>query len=84
MKRKVLYWLDMSAEIEEVVKNCSKCAEFQNKLPRLPLKPTETPELPFEHVASDIFEFEGKKICKQTMGPSIHRRSSEASVRAMA
>lgn len=58
--REVLYWPGMSAEIEEVVKNCSKCAEFQNKLPRLPLKPTETPELPFELVASDIFEFDGK------------------------
>ncbi|XP_035989083.1 uncharacterized protein K02A2.6-like [Fundulus heteroclitus] len=60
--REVLYWLGMSAEIEEVVKDCSKCAEFQNKLPRLPLKPTETPELPFELVASDIFEFEGKHL----------------------
>lgn len=58
--REVLYWPGMSAEIEEVVKNCSKCAEFQNKLPRLPLKPTEAPGLPFELVASDIFEFDGK------------------------
>lgn len=31
---KVLYWPDMSAEIEEVVKSCSKCAEIQNKLLR--------------------------------------------------
>ena len=58
--REVLYWPGMSAEIEEVVRNCSKCADFQNKLPRHPLKPTETPEFPFEKVASDLFEFEGK------------------------
>uniref|UniRef100_A0A3B1K366 Gypsy retrotransposon integrase-like protein 1 n=1 Tax=Astyanax mexicanus TaxID=7994 RepID=A0A3B1K366_ASTMX len=58
--REVLYWPGMSAEIETIVKNCSKCAEFQNRLPRLPLKPTETPELPFEEVATDLFEFEGK------------------------
>ncbi|KAF7648893.1 hypothetical protein LDENG_00150510 [Lucifuga dentata] len=58
--REVLYWPGMNAEIENMIRNCSKCAEFQNKLPRQPLKPTETPELPFEEVASDIFEFEGK------------------------
>lgn len=57
--REVLYWPGMSAQIEEVVRNCSKCADFQNKLPRHSLKPTETPELPFEEVASDLFEFEG-------------------------
>ena len=56
----VLYWPGISAVIEEMVRNCSKCADFQNKLPRQPLKPTETPELPFEEVASDLFEFEGK------------------------
>lgn len=44
----------MSAEIEQMVKNCGKCADFQNWLPR----PTETPNFPFEEVASDLFEFE--------------------------
>uniref|UniRef100_A0A8C6KIQ6 Gypsy retrotransposon integrase-like protein 1 n=1 Tax=Nothobranchius furzeri TaxID=105023 RepID=A0A8C6KIQ6_NOTFU len=59
--REVLYWPGMSSEIEEMVRNCSKCVEFQNKLPRLPLSPTETPDLPFEQVGSDIFEFESKQ-----------------------
>ena len=59
--REALYWPGMSAQIEEVVRNCSLCADFQNKLPRQPLKPTETPNLPFEKVASDLFEFEGKQ-----------------------
>ena len=59
--REALYWPGMSAQIEEVVRNCSLCADFQNKLPRQPLKPTETPHLPFEKVASDLFEFEGKQ-----------------------
>lgn len=56
----VLYWPGVSAEIEDIVRNCSKCAEFQNRLPRLQHKPTVTPELPFEQVASDIFDWEGK------------------------
>lgn len=56
----VLFWSGMSSDIEEAVKNCSKCAEFQNKVPRLPLKPALTPDLPFERVSFDIFEFESK------------------------
>ncbi|KAF7710571.1 hypothetical protein HF521_009443, partial [Silurus meridionalis] len=56
--RKVLYWPDMSSEIEQMVKNCAKCGDFQNWLPRQPLKPTETPDLPFKEVASDLFKFE--------------------------
>lgn len=51
----------MSAQIEEVVRNCSLCADFKKKLPRQSLKPTETPELPFEEGASDLFEFVGKQ-----------------------
>lgn len=58
--REVLYLPSMSAEIENMIRNCCKCAEIQNRLPREPLKPTATPELPFEEVASDLFEFEGK------------------------
>ena len=58
--REVLYWPGMSAEIEDMIRNCCKCAEVQNRLPREPLMPTETPQLPFEEVASDLFEFEGK------------------------
>lgn len=62
--RKVLYRPGMSAENEEVVRNCSKCADFQNKLPRHPLKTTETPELPFEEVALDLFELmESSTLC---------------------
>lgn len=59
--REVLYWPGVSAEIEPVIGNCGKCAEVQNMLPRQPLMPTETPELPFEEVASDLFEFENKQ-----------------------
>uniref|UniRef100_A0A3B3HY91 Gypsy retrotransposon integrase-like protein 1 n=1 Tax=Oryzias latipes TaxID=8090 RepID=A0A3B3HY91_ORYLA len=58
--REVLYWPGMSAEIENMIRSCPKCAEVQNRLPKLPLMPTETPELPFEVVGSDLFEFEDK------------------------
>lgn len=31
--REVLYWSGMSAEIENMIRNCCKCVELQNRLP---------------------------------------------------
>ena len=45
----------MNSEIEETVKNCSLCADFQKKPPDGPLKPT-----PFAEAGSDLFDSEGK------------------------
>ena len=50
----------MNSDIEETVKNCTKCAEFQRKQPSEPLMPSQTPELPFSEVGTDLFEFECK------------------------
>ena len=58
--REVLYWPAMYSDIEETVKNCTKCAEFQRKQPSEPLMPSQTPELPFSEVGTDLFEFECK------------------------
>ena len=58
--REVLYWPAMNSDIEETVKNCTKCADFQRKQPSEPLIPTETPGLPFMMVGTDLFEFESK------------------------
>ena len=59
--RKVLYWPTMNQQIEEAVKNCTTCADYQNKLPPEPLIPTQSPDLPFNQVAVDLFEFESKQ-----------------------
>ena len=58
--REVLYWPGMSADIETVVKDCKKCATYQNKFPKEPLKPHRVPDLPFREVSVDLFEFESK------------------------
>lgn len=52
----------MNAAIEEEVRNCPKCAMYQNKQSREPLVPTITPEIPYGEVGCDLFEFEQKKI----------------------
>lgn len=59
--REVLYWPAMNAAIEEEVRNCPKCAMYQNKQSREPLVPTITPEIPYGEVGCDLFEFEQKK-----------------------
>ncbi len=58
--REVLFWPSMNAEIESAVKNCDKCATYQNKLQREPLQSSEVPELPFSVVGTDLFEFKSK------------------------
>lgn len=58
--REVLYWPTMNSDIEQSINNCSKCADFQKHLPSEPLTPTETPDLPFLEVGTDLFEFECK------------------------
>jgi len=50
----------MNSNIEETVKNCTKCADFQRKQPSEPLIPTETPGLPFMMVGTDLLDFEPK------------------------
>ena len=47
----------MNSDIEETVKKCTKCADFQRKQPSEPLIPTETPILPFMMVGTDLFNF---------------------------
>ena len=56
--REVMYWPTMNSEIDQIVSNCSVCAEKQNQQPAEPLKPTPTPDLPYNIVGCDMFEFE--------------------------
>jgi predicted aspartyl protease len=58
--REVMYWPAMNADIENTVRDCARCSEYQNQLPAEPLEPTPTPDLPFMQVGLDLFEFESK------------------------
>ena len=57
--REVVYWPGMNTDIEEMVRNCSKCAEYQDGLPS---EPSIVPDLPYTEVGTDIFEFNGKNF----------------------
>ena len=49
----------MSGEIEQMVTNCSDCADYAKKQPSEPLKPSVPPSLPWKKIGSDLFEFDG-------------------------
>lgn len=50
----------MNANIENVVRNCGKCAEFQKRNVLEPLKFMKTPNLPYSEVGCGLFEFDSK------------------------
>ena len=59
--REVMFWPNMNSDIENMIRDCSACAEYQNQQAAEPLKPTPTPDLPYSMVGSDLFDFENKK-----------------------
>ena len=46
----------MSRELEELVKNCPECCKAQKQRAQ-PLTPSELPDLPWQKVATDLFEW---------------------------
>ena len=53
--REVLYWPGMNGNIEEAVARCAVCLEQQKSQVREPMLPHETPQRPWEIVATDLF-----------------------------
>ena len=49
----------MAKEIETLVRNCSECCKAQRQRAQ-PLTPTPLPQLPWQKVASDLFEWRPK------------------------
>ena len=56
--REALYWPGMSEQITNLVKDCHLCNTIQNRQHAEPLKPTDLPDLPWNELACDIFDFE--------------------------
>lgn len=57
--REVVYWPRMNPDIEKFVRRCSTCNTFQRSQQKEPLVSTEIPDLPWQHIACDIFENNG-------------------------
>jgi transposase InsO family protein len=54
-----VWWPGLSAQLEQLVKNCRECCKNQ-KPSAEPLCPSTLPDLPFQKVATDLFEWNNK------------------------
>lgn len=57
--RTVMYWPTMSAEIEQLTRNCLLCRKYQNAQARLPLHSHDLPNLPWQIVGIDLLTHNG-------------------------
>ena len=60
LARSMLFWPYMNHEIKDKVKNCDVCAKFKTRNCKEPLIPHIIPELPWEKIGVDIFEYKSK------------------------
>ena len=82
--KEVLFWPGMSLDVEQMVTNCSVCvcvcADFANKQPTGPLKPTVPPSLPWQKIGTDLFEFQGEhyllSLCYRSKFPEVTKMES--------
>lgn len=62
LSRESVYWPNINKEIEKVCKNCTHCQEYQHNNKKAPMIPHELPSKPWQYIASDLFEIEGKQF----------------------
>ena len=57
--RQSVYWPGMDHEINLHCKECLACRSVAPSLTKEPLQPSNIPQYPFQHVASDMFGIDG-------------------------
>ena len=57
--RQSVWWPGISKELERVVQRCTECCKAQSQRAQ-PLVPTSLPELPWQKVATDLFQWKQK------------------------
>lgn len=58
--RQFLYWFGQANDVKKFVEKCQICQRSQRSNPKETILEKETPELPFQIVATDLFTFGGK------------------------
>ena len=58
--RECLYWPGMTGDIKNHVSTCEACREYERGQTKETLRSHETPSRPWQYVAADLFELEGK------------------------
>ena len=57
--RETVYWPNMNADIEDYIGRCPTCNSIQRSQAKEPMIAHAIPELPWQHVACDLFECDG-------------------------
>ena len=57
--RDTVYWPNMNADFESYISRCSTCNSIQRSQAKEPMIAHAIPELPWQHVACDLFECDG-------------------------
>ena len=58
--RQSVWWPGLGRQLEEVVRNCTKCCKDRSQAPE-PLIPSPFPTLPWQQIATDLFDWKGSK-----------------------
>ena len=58
--KSAVYWPGIYKQIEQLVKACGTCREFDHAQPRCPMLANEVPARPWHTVGADLFQFRGK------------------------
>ncbi len=56
--RQSVWWPGLSKDLEELVRNCTECCKAQRQRAQ-PMIPSPLPELPWQKVGTDLFEWKG-------------------------
>ena len=78
-----MFWPNMNSDFENMIRDCSACAEYQNQQTVEPLKTTPTPDLPYSMVVSDLFDFENKKYVLIVDVVELSQTTSSSVINAM-
>ena len=70
--RELAWWPGLSKQLEDLIHSCERCLKAQRQRPQ-PLNPTPLPSLPWQKVASDLFEW-NQSPCRRLL-LKIHRAS---------
>ena len=58
--REAFYWPNMNKDIEEFIGKCSVCNSYRQQQQKEPMIAHPIPSRPWEYIASDLLEFEGR------------------------
>ena len=59
----VFFWSGMSAQIKDIISQCSICNEFRGTQQKEPMLPHKIPTKPWEICATDLFELDKETYC---------------------